>query len=178
MIKTIVKRDGRIADFNIDKIANAIFMAAKANGGSDYEEAMSIALAVVDYVENKEHIETPHVEHVQDVVEKMLIETGHARTAKSYILYRANRNKVREMNTRLMKTMENLTFQSAKENDVKRENANINGDTAMGTMLKYGSEAAKQFYEMYILNPRHAQAHHDGDIHIHDLDFLTLTTTC
>ena len=178
MIKTIVKRDGRIADFNIDKIANAIFMAAKANGGSDYEEAMSIALSVVTYIEEKEHIETPHVEHVQDVVEKMLIETGHARTAKSYILYRANRNKVREMNTRLMKTMENLTFQSAKENDVKRENANINGDTAMGTMLKYGSEAAKQFYEMYILNPRHAQAHHDGDIHIHDLDFLTLTTTC
>ncbi len=178
MIRTIVKRDGRIADFNIDKIANAVFMAAKANGGSDYEEAMSIALAVVDYIENKEHIETPHVEHVQDIVEKMLIETGHARTAKSYILYRANRNKVREMNTRLMKTMENLTFQSAKENDVKRENANINGDTAMGTMLKYGSEAAKQFYEMYILNPRHAQAHHDGDIHIHDLDFLTLTTTC
>ncbi|MBR5872087.1 MAG: anaerobic ribonucleoside triphosphate reductase, partial [Oscillospiraceae bacterium] len=69
-------------------------------------------------------------------------------------------------------------FQYAKENDVKRENANINGDTAMGPMLKYGSEAAKQYYEMYILNPRHAQAPHDGDIHIHDLDFLTLTTTC
>ena len=178
MIKTIVKRDGRIADFNKDKIANAIFMAAKANGGNDYDEAVSIATMVIDYIENEEHIETPHVEHIQDVVEKMLIETGHARTAKSFILYRANRNKVREMNTRLMKTMENLTFQSAKENDVKRENANINGDTAMGTMLKYGSEAAKQFYEMYILNPRHAQAHRDGDIHIHDLDFLTLTTTC
>ncbi len=178
MIATIIKRDGRIADFNLDKIANAIFMAAKANGGSDYAEAHSIAEMVVDYIENKEHIETPHVEHVQDVVEKMLIETGHARTAKGYILYRANRTRVREMDTRLMKTMENLTFQSAKENDVKRENANINGDTAMGTMLKYGSEAAKQFYEMYILNPRHAQAHHDGDIHIHDLDFLTLTTTC
>lgn len=178
MITTIIKRDGRIADFNIDKIANAIFMAAKANGGSDYDEAMTVAKSVVEYIENEEHIETPRVEHVQDIVEKMLIESGHARTAKSYILYRANRNKVREMNSRLMKTMENLTFQSAKENDVKRENANINGDTAMGTMLKYGSEAAKQFYEMYILNPRHAQAHHDGDIHIHDLDFLTLTTTC
>ncbi|MBQ7874662.1 MAG: anaerobic ribonucleoside triphosphate reductase [Oscillospiraceae bacterium] len=178
MITTITKRDGRIADFNIDKIANAIFMAAKANGGNDYEEAYAIAEMVVDYIENKEHIEVPHVEHVQDVVEKMLIETGHARTAKGFILYRANRTRVREMDTRLMKTMENLTFQSAKENDVKRENANINGDTAMGTMLKYGSEAAKQFYEMYILNPRHAQAHHNGDIHIHDLDFLTLTTTC
>ena len=178
MIRTIVKRDGRIADFNMDKITNAIFMAAKANGGSDYSEAESIANMVVDYIENTEFIEIPTVEHIQDVVEKMLIETGHARTAKSYILYRANRNKVREMNTRLMKTLESLTFQSAKENDVKRENANINGDTAMGTMLKYGSEAAKQFYEMYILNPRHAAAHHNGDIHIHDLDFLTLTTTC
>ncbi len=178
MITTIVKRDGRIADFNIDKITNAIFMAAKANGGSDYSEAESIAKMVVDYIENTEFIEIPTVEHIQDVVEKMLIETGHARTAKSYILYRANRNKVREMNTRLMKTLESLTFQSAKENDVKRENANINGDTAMGTMLKYGSEAAKQFYEMYILNPRHAMAHRNGDIHIHDLDFLTLTTTC
>ncbi len=178
MITTIVKRDGRIADFNIDKIANAIFMAAKANGGSDYAEAEAIAAQVVDYIENTEFIEIPTVEHIQDVVEKMLIETGHARTAKSYILYRANRNKVREMNTRLMKTLEGLTFQSAKENDVKRENANINGDTAMGTMLKYGSEAAKQFYEMYILNPRHAAAHRNGDIHIHDLDFLTLTTTC
>ena len=135
MITTIVKRDGRIADFNIDKITNAIFMAAKANGGSDYSEAESIANMVVDYIENTEFIEIPTVEHIQDVVEKMLIETGHARTAKSYILYRANRNKVREMNTRLMKTLESLTFQSAKENDVKRENANINGDTAMGTML-------------------------------------------
>lgn len=178
MITMIVKRDGRIADFNIDKITNAIFMAAKANGGSDYAEAEEIANMVVDYIENKEHIETPNVEHIQDVVEKMLIETGHARTAKGFILYRDNRNRVREMNTRLMKTMESLTFQSAKENDVKRENANINGDTAMGTMLKYGSESAKQFYEMYILNPRHAQAHKNGDIHIHDLDFYTLTTTC
>ena len=58
------------------------------------------------------------------------------------------------------------------------ENANINGDTAMGSMLKFGSEGSKQFYEMYVLNPRHAQAHRDGDIHIHDLDFYTLTTTC
>ena len=77
-----------------------------------------------------------------------------------------------------MKIYEDLTFKSAKDNDVKRENANIDGDTAMGTMLKYGSEGAKQFYKMYILNPKHAKAHEDGDIHIHDLDFLTLTTTC
>ena len=67
---------------------------------------------------------------------------------------------------------------SASDCDIKRENANIDGDTAMGTMLKYGSEGAKQFNEMYVLDPKHSQAHINGDIHIHDLDFLTLTTTC
>ena len=82
------------------------------------------------------------------------------------------------MNTRLMKVYEDLTFTSAKDSDIKRDNANIDGDTAMGTMLKYGSEGAKQFYEMYVLDPKHAAAHNNGDIHIHDLDFLTLTTTC
>lgn len=82
------------------------------------------------------------------------------------------------MNTKLMKIYEDLTFKSAKDNDVKRENANIDGDTAMGTMLKYGSEGAKQFNEMYILDPKYSKAHRDGDIHIHDLDFFTLTTTC
>ncbi|MFR4419597.1 MAG: anaerobic ribonucleoside triphosphate reductase, partial [Ruminococcus sp.] len=77
-----------------------------------------------------------------------------------------------------MKIMNELTFDSAKDSDIKRENANIDGDTAMGTMLKYGSSAAKEFYEMRVLKPEHAKAHRNGDIHIHDLDFLTLTTTC
>jgi ribonucleoside-triphosphate reductase len=82
------------------------------------------------------------------------------------------------MNGRLMKIYEDLTFHSAQDSDIKRENANIDGDTAMGTMLKYGSEGAKQFYEMFVLDPLHSNAHKQGDIHIHDMDFLTLTTTC
>ena len=77
-----------------------------------------------------------------------------------------------------MKVFEDLTFKDAVDNDMKRENANIDGDTAMGTMLRYGQEGAKQFYELFILKPTHSKAHKDGDIHIHDLDFLTLTTTC
>ena len=137
-----------------------------------------MAKQVEDYIEKEEKISTPTVEHIQDVVERTLIESGHSRTAKEYILYRADRTRHREMNTRLMKIYEDLTFKAAKDNDIKRENANIDGDTAMGTMLKYGSEGAKQFYEMYILDPAHAKAHREGDIHIHDLDFLTLTTTC
>jgi len=178
MIDTILKRDGRRVNFDSQKITNAIFGAAKEIGGKDKKIAEDLTQQVIGYLEaenKKDHIT---VEHIQDVVEKILIENGHAQTAKAYILYRADRTRAREMNTKLMKIYEGLTFKSAKDNDVKRENANIDGDTAMGTMLKYGSEGAKQFYKMYILDPKFAKAHEDGDIHIHDLDFLTLTTTC
>ena len=179
MINEIIKRDGRKVPFDKEKIVQAIFKAAAAVGGKDREVASDLADQVVEYLETEmgENC-TPTVEHVQDVVEKILINNGHARTAKEYILYRADRTRVRTMNTKLMRIYEDLTFKSAKDNDIKRENANIDGDTAMGTMLKYGSEGAKQFYEMYILKPEHAKAHSSGDIHIHDLDFLTLTTTC
>ena len=178
MIERIIKRDGREVPFEIDKISTAIYKAAEAIGGHNREVAEELAKQVEDYIEKEEKISTPTVEHIQDVVERTLIESGHSRTAKEYILYRADRTRHREMNTRLMKIYEDLTFKAAKDNDIKRENANIDGDTAMGTMLKYGSEGAKQFYEMYILDPAHAKAHREGDIHIHDLDFLTLTTTC
>ncbi len=178
MITKIRKRDGREVPFNIEKIASAVFKAASATGGKDYKTAMDLAERVVEYIEEAMDKRVPDVEEIQDTVEKVLIETGHVRTAKEFILYRAERTKVREMNTRLMKVYEELTFKDAKDNDLKRENANIDSDTAMGTMLKYGSEGAKQFYEMYVLKPEHAKAHNEGDIHIHDLDFLTLTTTC
>ena len=177
MITAIIKRDGREAVFDMDKITEAIFKAAKATGGRDRQTAEALASQVCDHLE-KTVGQTPKVEEVQDVVEKILIENGHARTAKEYIIYRAERTRRREMNTRLMKIYEGLTYKDAKDNDIKRENANIDGDTAMGTMLKYGSEGAKQFYEMYVLHPDHASAHREGDIHIHDMDFLTLTTTC
>lgn len=178
MITKIRKRDGREVPFNIEKIANAIFKAAQAVGGQDYNTSMALAEKVTHILNKKFHGTIPGVEDIQDIVEKVLIESGHAKTAKEYILYRAERNRVREMNTRLMKVLEDLTFKESKDLDLKRENANINCDTAMGTMLKYGSEAAKQFNDLYVLNPDHARAHRNGDIHIHDLDFLTLTTTC
>ena len=77
-----------------------------------------------------------------------------------------------------MSTIRSITFQDAKDSDVKRENANIDGDTAMGTMLKYGSETAKDFYLSTLIDKDIAKAHISGDIHIHDLDFYTLTLTC
>lgn len=177
MLMYIIKRDGRKVPFNVEKIANAVFKAAKAVGGTDYQESVFVAEQVAKLCE-EQYSDTPTVEQVQDLVEKVLIEQGHAQTAKAYILYRYERTRSREMKTNLMSVLNELTFHSAKDSDIKRENANIDGDTAMGTMLKYGSVSAKEFYELYVLKPEHAEAHANGDIHIHDLDFLTLTTTC
>lgn len=180
MITKILKRDGRTVQFSLDKITDAIYKAARAVGGNDYSSAEELAEKVCEMLESNNFSSTnpPTVEEVQDTVEKVLVENGHAKTAKAFILYRADRTRIREMNTGLMKIYEDLTFKPAIESDMKRENANIDGDTAMGTMLKYGSEGAKQFNEMYVLPPEQSKAHIDGDIHIHDLDFFTLTTTC
>ena len=178
MIIHIIKRDGRKVPFNIEKIANAVFKAAQSCGGTDMNTAMDVAVGVCDKYERDNPGKTPTVEEVQDLVEKELIEKGHAKTAKAYILYRYERTRSREMKTNLMCVLNELTFSPAKDSDIKRENANIDGDTAMGTMLKYGSVSAKEYYEMYVLEPSHAKAHREGDIHIHDLDFYTLTTTC
>ena len=103
---------------------------------------------------------------------------GEAEIAKAYIRYRAERTKVRERKTNLMKSLHDITFKDSKDEDSKRENANINADTPMGMMLKYGSEAAKQFYLNDLIKPEFATAHIKGDIHIHDLDFYALTMTC
>ena len=178
MISYIIKRDGRRESFDLDKIANAVFRAAQSVGGTDAAMARDVAEKTCALYEQLHGNQEPTVEEIQDLVEKELIECGHAQTAKAYILYRYERTRDREVKSNLMKIMNELTFDSAKDSDIKRENANIDGDTAMGTMLKYGSSAAKEFYEMRVLKPEHAKAHRNGDIHIHDLDFLTLTTTC
>ncbi len=179
MLDKIVKRDGREVMFDAEKIASAILKAFVATGSAKGEgDARELAQQVVEDLQRNEAIGVPTVEQVQDAVEQVLIKNGFVRTAKSYILYRAERSRAREMNTRLMQIYEDITFKSSVESDIKRENANINGDTAMGAMLKYGAEGAKQFNMMFVLKPEHARAHQEGDIHIHDMDFLTLTTTC
>jgi len=179
MIDTIIKRDGRKVPFDPRKITEAIMKAFQAsNSAKTYKAAEALTQQVLVELEKNEAIDIPSVEEVQDTVERVLIENGFVRTAKTYILYRAERSRIREMNTRLMRIYDDITNKAAIESDIKRENANINGDTAMGAMLKYGSEGAKQFNLMFILKPEHAAAHKNGDIHIHDMDFLTLTTTC
>ncbi|MEG1878543.1 MAG: anaerobic ribonucleoside triphosphate reductase [Pseudoflavonifractor sp.] len=178
LITSIKKRDGRLVPFDEEKITQAITKAFDATYKPGYgDTAKRLADEVISILE-VEGIPQPEVEHVQDLVERVLMDDGYIQTAKAYILYRSDRSRSREMNTRLMKIYEDITFSAAKDSDIKRENANIDGDTAMGSMLKFGSEGAKQFYDMFVLNPDHAKAHREGDIHIHDLDFLTLTTTC
>ena len=177
-MKEILKRDGRKVEFDINKIAGAIEKAFNATGtNKNYEYCLELANQVVDVLEG-ETCEIPSVEHIQDIVEKVLIDNGHVRTAKAYIIYRANRSRQREMNNNLMKIYEEITFSDARDSNIKRENANVDGNTAMGAMLKYGSEGSKHFYQLYMLKPEQAEAHKNGDIHIHDLDFYGLTTTC
>ena len=178
MVTKVIKRDGRRVAFNVEKIQNAIMKAAASVGGHDEELAMELAQKVCDYIDKEMNYKTPTVEQIQDAVEKILIEEGHASTAKAYILYRKDRTDKREMNTSLMEIYKDITFKEAKDSDMKKENANVNGDTAMGTMLKYGSEGAKKFYQLHVLEKEHSKAHAEGDIHIHDLDFYTLTLTC
>ena len=179
MVETIMKRDGRTVEFKQEKIAEAVERAFQACGAmQDRAAAEDIAQRVVDKLESGAIEGAPTVEGVQDLVEETLIESGFVQTAKSYILYRAERSRARDVNSRLIQTLKDITFSKASDSDMKRENANIDADTAMGTMLKYGSESAKQFYEMCVIDPKFARAHREGDIHIHDMDFYTLTTTC
>ena len=184
MITKIRKRDGREDHFIPERITRAIFLAAsqvaKEEGTeADYNTAEYLTDRVVSIL-NKEYRDTiPTVEQIQDVVVKVLIETGHARTSEKYILYRAERTNIRNMKTRLMKSIQEITFSDSIDSDLKRDNANIDGNTAMGTMLQYGSAVSKEFCMSQVMNPEHAMLHENGDIHIHDMDFMNMgTLTC
>lgn len=170
----VIKRDGRKVPFDTGKIKTAIKSAFIACGTPQTDSTYKVLSdSVCGYLHD-----TPHVEEIQDAVEKVLMSHGFIEAAKAFIIYRSDRSRVREMNTSLMHTYKDITFSDASNSNIKRENANIDGNTAMGSMLKYGSEGAKKFYELHVLDPEASYAHKEGDIHIHDLDFYTLTTTC
>ncbi|EAI5466662.1 anaerobic ribonucleoside triphosphate reductase [Campylobacter lari] len=175
-IKFIIKRDKSQVAFDIFKIKNAIF---KANINSTDEKLNNDFLdklcdEVIALLDEK-HIQ---VEQIQDKVEEVLIKNALVNTAKSYILYRQKRTQIRNGSYDLLSLYDDLTFKDSKEADLKRENANINSDSAMGMMLKYGSEGAKYYIDECILPKHIANAHKNGDIHIHDKDFYMLTQTC
>ena len=178
-VQKIRKRDGRIVEFDESRIEKAISSAFQATLDQPYEQESKVLTEYVVARLQDERKELQDVEHVQDVVEQVLMEYKYPQVAKEYIIYRQNRSRAREMKSGLMKIYEDITYIDSSDNNLKRENANIDGNTAMGMMLKYGSEGSKQFYMMNVMKPEHAQAHKDGYIHVHDMDFApTGTTTC
>ncbi|WP_121763557.1 anaerobic ribonucleoside triphosphate reductase [Helicobacter burdigaliensis] len=175
-IKFIIKRDKSKAVFEGLKIKNAIL---KANHNSNDEKLSQEKLEEI-YKEVILNIKSEiiEIEELQNIIEEVLMQNSFKSSAKSYILYRQKRANIRSADDELLRLLNELTFKSTKDVDLKRENANINSDTAMGMMLKYGSESAKYYVDECILPPHIAKAHKSGDIHIHDKDFYMLTQTC
>lgn len=169
--RSIQKRDGRIVEFHVAKIAEAIFKAARAVGGEDRQLAEELAWVVTNYLAKTKGPGIPTVEEVQDAVEKVLIETGHAKTAKAYILYRDRRTRLRETKSELMDAVEEILVET------NRENANISNSPS-AKMLQIASAASKRYYLYRLIPEEFSQAHLEGDIHIHDLDFYGKTLTC
>jgi len=168
---TIIKRDGREVSFDSSKITEAIFKAAQAVGGEDRTKALELTLEVMKTLGEMFEGQSFSVEDVQDIVEKVLIEKGHARTAKTYILYRAERTRTREGKSELMDVVEEIL------KETNRDNANVSNSPS-AKMLQIASAASKQFYLNRLIPQRFSLAHRNGDIHIHDLDFYKTTINC
>jgi anaerobic ribonucleoside-triphosphate reductase len=167
----IRKRDGREVSFDDSKITDAIFKAALAVGGEDREQAVSLTLDVLRMLKQQYNGHVFSVEDVQDVVEKVLIEKGHARTAKAYILYRDKRTRMRDAKSELMDVVEDIV----RETD--RDNANV-GNSPSAKMLQIASAASRNYYLSRLLDEDCSLTHQRGDIHIHDLDFYATTLNC
>jgi anaerobic ribonucleoside-triphosphate reductase len=167
----IKKRDGREVAFDENKITEAIFKAAKAVGGADKQLAMELTLDVLRFLKQEYSTGMFGVEEVQDAVEKILIEKGHAKTAKAYILYRDKRTRMRDGQSYLMDAVAEILVETSKEN------ANISNSPS-AKMLQIASAASKSYYLNRLIPEHMANAHIKGDIHIHDLDFYGKTLTC
>lgn len=177
VVKEIIKRDGTVVPFNATKIKEAMDKAFNSTGEYTLPGASTAEMA--NEIKELIKLERVGIEQVQDVVEKTLMKKGYVTTAKAYILYREKRSAFRDKNSKLMLSLNDMVVKDAKDNNTLRENANVNGDSPMGSMLKFGSEASKEYTKAYLLAPEVAKAHESGDIHIHDMDFYPSgTLTC
>jgi len=195
----LVKRNGKKVEFKPKKIAIAIkkgfddvinslkYDDDETNDDKYSEQDMQrVFHDVLDRIEvdykDKDKIK---VEEVQDLIETSLKENGYEDVYESFSNYRERRAQSRaafiedKRSHKFLKTLEGLALKSASEDDTKRENGNIDGNSAMGTMLQFGSNVSKEFAKTYLMKKKFADAHDEGDIHIHDLDFAAMgTTTC
>ena len=192
----VVKRNGKKVEFNSAKIAIAIkkgfdeVIDRIQDSGQEcnYSEKdmQTVFHAVLDKIEQEyQDKEKIKIEEIQDLIESSLKEKGYNDVYESFSNYRERRAQSREAFTedkrshKFLKTLEGLALKNAAEDDTKRENGNIDGNSAMGTMLQFGSNVSKEFAKTYLMKKKFAEAHDDGNIHIHDMDFEAMgTTTC
>lgn len=175
----VKKRDGQVVPYDHSKVRVAMGKAFEETGNEYTDKVLEdLSLQVLDSL-GKKYKELPyHVEDIQDTVEEVLMGSAYKEVAKAYIVYRTERMKFRKAGEKILKEIENITFVDADDDDNQRENANIDGNSPMGSMLQYGTTASSQYNLLNLVDSKASQAHIDGDIHIHDLDFLGLTTTC
>lgn len=167
----IQKRDGTLELFNMDKIRTALIKAF-------YSVNAVCTVNDLNTVITEDFRKYKTVEEVQDAVEKSLMTNGYYDVAKSYILYRKQRENIRNSKTHLIQTFHEMLGTNAKDNDLMRENANTDGNSPMGLMLLYGSETSKDYTKRYVLDPKHSELHENCDFHIHDLNMYTCTFNC
>ena len=192
----VVKRNGKKVSFDGSKIAIAIkkgfdsVVAEDENGEHikkyNEKDIQKVYHSIIKRIE-KENEENGRIkiETIQDMIESELQKKGYEDVYKNFSEYRERRNQSRQLffdekkTHKFLKSIEGLGLKSANEDNNKRENANVDGDTAMGTMLQYGSTVSKEFAKSYLMKKKFSEAHDNGDIHIHDMDFLPMgTTTC
>ena len=178
----VTKRDGRVVPYDANKVRLAIYMAITDTNISDLDSTEvtdSVMSAVNKKLSNIDpNYTTINVEDIQDYIVASMKELNLPKLAKSFTSYRNKRTRIRDKKSNLMKRIGEMANSSAKNSNNKRENANINGDTAMGTMLKFGTTSSKEYYLSEVIPEKPSNAHIEGYIHIHDLDFYDLTTTC
>lgn len=186
----VVKRDNKKADFNGEKIAIAVKKSFDSSDDFvekyDEEDINKVYLSVLENIE-RDYADKPFikVEEIQDIIEKQLVKNGYQDVYEAFSKYRGKRAESRKMflsepkQHKLIKAIEKLSLKDAREDDAKRENANIDGNSSMGMMLQYGSTISKEFAKSYLMDHKFSEAHDSGQIHIHDMDFLPMgTTTC
>ena len=194
---TVIKRNGKKVPFDGAKIALAIkkgFDSVEVDNDEEEKERkytskdiQKVYQAVLKKIERdaEEKNKKFKIEEIQDYIENELSSKGYQDVYESFSSYRERRNQSRESffgdnkTHKFLKSLENLGLKSANEEDAKRENANIDGNSPMGTMLQYGATVSKEFAKAYLMKKEYAEAHDNGTIHIHDMDFLAMgTTTC
>ena len=182
----VIKRDGKKTKFEEEKIAIAIKKGFDSIEEDKYTEKditkiyEAVLKDITKIYEDKKSIK---IEDIQDLIEDKLKKYEYMDVYDNFSSYRNLRSKSRELfkekEHKFLKSIESLGMEDAKNVDAKRENANVDGDTAMGTMLQFGSTLTREFAKSYLMNQKFAEAHDKGEIHIHDMDFMPMgTTTC